>query len=116
MRSEGIMEFEPYARPSLPTLRDLVAVPFRHRLTLLVAFGLIALAVALSGVWVPKYDAEMKIFVQRQRSDAVVTSSPNAPVQYSGDDISEEDLNSEVELLWSLPVQMRLRLRVRCEA
>jgi uncharacterized protein involved in exopolysaccharide biosynthesis len=101
MGTEGMIEFEPYARPSLPTLRDIVAVPFRHRLTILVAFGLIAIAVAVSGVWSPAYDAHMKILVQRQRSDAIVTSSPNAPVQYSGDEVSEEDLNSEVELITS---------------
>lgn len=101
MRTDGIIEFEPYARPSLPTLRDLVAIPFRHRLTMVVAFGLVAIAAAVTGVWVPKYDAQMKILIQRQRSDAMITSSPNAPVQYSGDEISEEDLNSEVELLTS---------------
>ena len=101
MKTEGIIEFEPYTPPSLPTLRDLVAVPFRHRVAMLVAFALIAAAVAASGAWVPKYDAQMKILVQRQRSDAIVTSSPNAPTQYSGDEITEEDLNSEVELLTS---------------
>jgi uncharacterized protein involved in exopolysaccharide biosynthesis len=41
----------------------------------------------------------MKILVQRQRSDAMITSSANAPDQLSGDQVSEEDLNSEVELL-----------------
>jgi uncharacterized protein involved in exopolysaccharide biosynthesis len=41
----------------------------------------------------------MKILALRQRSDAMVTSSANAPSQYSNDQVSEEDLNSEVELL-----------------
>jgi uncharacterized protein involved in exopolysaccharide biosynthesis len=100
MRTEGI-ELERYPQPSLPTLRDIVAVPFRHRFAMLVAFALIAAAVAISGVWLPKYEAQMKILVQRQRSDAIVTSSANAPAQYSGDEVSEEDLNSEVELLTS---------------
>jgi uncharacterized protein involved in exopolysaccharide biosynthesis len=98
MKTEGIGS-ERYAQQSLPTLRDIVAVLFRHRSAMFAAFALIAAAVAISGVWVPKYEAQMKILVQRQRSDAVVTSSANAPVQYSVEQVSEEDLNSEVELL-----------------
>jgi uncharacterized protein involved in exopolysaccharide biosynthesis len=41
----------------------------------------------------------MKILTLRQRSDSMVTSSANAPSQFSNDQVSEEDLNSEVELL-----------------
>ena len=41
----------------------------------------------------------MKILALRQRSDAMVTASANAPDQFSNDQVSEEDLNSEVELL-----------------
>jgi uncharacterized protein involved in exopolysaccharide biosynthesis len=100
MRTER-SEFERYPQPSLPTVRDIVAVPFRHRSAVIMAFVLVAAAVVVSGVWLPKYEARMKILVQRQRSDAIVTSSANAPVQYAGDEVSEEDLNSEVELLTS---------------
>ena len=100
MKIEGI-GLERYNQQSLPTPRDIVAVLFRHKLAMLAAFAVIVTAVAVSGVWVPKYEAQMKILVLRQRSDAIVTSSANAPVQYSGDQISEEDLNSEVELLTS---------------
>lgn len=90
---------ERYARQSIPSLRDIVAVLFRERRPMLAAFALVVIAVAASGVWIPKYEAQMKILALRQRSDAVVTSSANAPDQYSGDQVSEEDLNSEVELL-----------------
>jgi uncharacterized protein involved in exopolysaccharide biosynthesis len=100
MRTDGI-ELEHYNQRSLPTPRDIVAVLFRHRFAMLTAFGMVVTSIAISGVWLPKYEAEMKILVQRQRSDAVVTSSANAPIQYSGDQVSEEDLNSEVELLTS---------------
>ena len=41
----------------------------------------------------------MKILALRQRSDEMVTPSANAPAQFSNDQVSEEDLNSEVELL-----------------
>ena len=88
-----------YTPQSRPTLRDVVAVLFRQRWPMLAAFVLAIVAVAISGVWIPKYEAQMKILALRQRSDEMVTSSANAPTQFSNDQISEEDLNSEVELL-----------------
>jgi uncharacterized protein involved in exopolysaccharide biosynthesis len=88
-----------YSRQPLPTSRDIIAVLFRQRWPMLIAFSLVVIAVAVSGLWIPKYEAQMKILALRQRSDAMVTSSANAPVQFSNDQVSEEDLNSEVELL-----------------
>ncbi len=93
------LAIEQYRRRSLPTLRDVVAVLFRQRWPMLAAFVLGVVAVALSGVWIPKYEAQMKILALRQRSDEMVTSSANAPAQFNNDQVSEEDLNSEVELL-----------------
>jgi uncharacterized protein involved in exopolysaccharide biosynthesis len=98
MRNEDL-EIQRYTRQALPTSRDIVAVLFRQRWAMLTAFVVVVIAVVASGVWVPKYEAKMKILVLRQRSDAIVTSSANAPAQFSGDQVSEEDLNSEVELL-----------------
>lgn len=106
MKTEGVitvrndqLAVERYARQPLPTLRDLAAVLFRQRWPMLTAFALIVFAVAISGIWIPKYEAQMKILVLRQRSDSMVTPSANAPTQFSNDQVSEEDLNSEVELL-----------------
>jgi uncharacterized protein involved in exopolysaccharide biosynthesis len=93
------LAIEPYVRRPLPTLRDVVAVLFRQRRAMLTAFVVVVIAVVASGVWVSKYEAKMKILVLRQRSDAILTPSANAPAQFSGDQVSEEDLNSEVELL-----------------
>jgi uncharacterized protein involved in exopolysaccharide biosynthesis len=90
---------EGYARKPLPTARDLVAVLFRHRLAMFIAFIIVIVAAALSGKWVPTYEAKMKILVLRQRTDAIVSSSATLPAPFNGDHISEEDLNSEVELL-----------------
>ena len=98
MRNEELA-IEPHIPQPLPTLRDVVAVLFRQRWPMLIAFAIVVIAVVLSGVWVPKYETQMKILVRRQRSDAIVTSSANAPPQFAGDQVSEEDLNSEVELL-----------------
>jgi uncharacterized protein involved in exopolysaccharide biosynthesis len=84
-----------YARHSLPTPRDILAVLFRQRIPMLCAFALVIIAVAVSGVWIPKYEARMKILALRQRSDEMVTPSANAAAQFSSDQVSEEDLNSE---------------------
>ncbi len=86
-------------RQQLPTARDIAAVLFRQRFKMLAAFFLALIVVAVSGIWAPKYEAHMKILALRQRSDEIVTPAANAPSQFSSDQISEEDLNSEVELL-----------------
>jgi uncharacterized protein involved in exopolysaccharide biosynthesis len=93
------LAIERYARQPLPTLRDVVAVLYRQRWPMFASFILVVIAVTASGIWIPKYEAHMKILALRQRSDEIVTPSANAPAQFSGDQVSEEDLNSEVELL-----------------
>lgn len=94
-------ELVPGRYPGLPrpTLRDVVAVLFRQRWPMSAAFTLAVLATAMSGLWLPQYEAHMKILALRQRSDSMVTPAANAPAQFSNDQVSEEDLNSEVELL-----------------
>ncbi|HET7208412.1 MAG TPA: Wzz/FepE/Etk N-terminal domain-containing protein [Terriglobales bacterium] len=88
-----------YQRPFTLTLRDVAAVLFRHQRLLLISFIAILVAVLLSGVLSPTYKAEMKFLVRRERVDPVVTSQPNAPPQIVQEEISESELNSEVELL-----------------
>src|SRR5215467_14292817 len=85
-------------RPS-PTLRDLLAVMFRQRgLALISFFGVLVLSAAY---WMitPAYQAQMKLMLRRGRFDPIVTPQANGPLQLSRDDVSEEDLNSEVDLL-----------------
>jgi uncharacterized protein involved in exopolysaccharide biosynthesis len=98
MRSDELT-IERYSTQSLPTLRDIVAVFFRQRWPMAAAFLLIVVAVAASGVWIPQYEAQMKILALRHRSDDMVTPSANAPAQFNNVQVTEEDLNSEVELL-----------------
>jgi uncharacterized protein involved in exopolysaccharide biosynthesis len=93
------LAIERYVRQPLPSLRDIFAVLFRQRVAMLVALAVVVVLVAISGMWIPKYEAQMKILALRQRSDTIVTPSANAPAQFNGDQVSEEDLNSEVELL-----------------
>lgn len=94
------MDLQRFDRRPLPTSRDFAAVLFRQRRTILATFIGILVVVLLSGMWTRKYEAHMKFLVLRQRTDTMVTASANAPSQDSGA-ITEEDLNSEVELLRS---------------
>lgn len=94
------IEVQRYERRALPTLRDLAAVVFRQGRIIMTVFLSVIALVFISGIWVPKYQAHMKILVLRQRSDALVTADVNAPPQSTGQ-ITKEDLNSEVELLKS---------------
>lgn len=85
--------------PSWPTPREIVAIPFRQRWVILLAFVLCLLGAVALSFSTPKYQAHMKILVQRQRAQAVITSSASVPGTPTSDQVSEEDLNSEVELL-----------------
>ena len=91
---------EPSSAPR-KTWRDIAMPLFRQRrIGSLIFCGVFGGAI-LAAFFVPrKYQAEMKIFVNRDRAEAVVTpdmSTAVAPVP----SVSQEDMNSEVELLTS---------------
>src|SRR5664279_4701727 len=90
---------EQHFRRRLPNRRDLVAILFRQRYVILGAFAFVILATVAIGMWRAKYEAHMKILVSRQRSNSIVSSSATEPVQFSNEAVTEEDLNTEVELL-----------------
>src|SRR5271155_2677901 len=85
------------------TLRDVVAPVFRQRRLVTMIFLGIFVGAILTTLLLPrKYEAEMKILVNRDRVDSVVSPNPAMPVPAEPSPvISEEDLNSEVELLKS---------------
>ena len=85
------------------TLRDVVAPVFRQRrLATLIFLGIFVGAILTALLLPRKYEAEMKILVNRDRVDSVVTPNPAMPVPAEPVPVvSEEDLNSEVELLKS---------------
>src|ERR1700761_2719169 len=107
--SENGFALERFERPLLPTARDLARVLFRQRLLIAITFVVVVAAIGLSGFWVPKYDAQMKILVRRHRPEAIVTSSTNYQSQFS-DQVSQEEINSEVELLNSEDLLRRVVL------
>jgi uncharacterized protein involved in exopolysaccharide biosynthesis len=99
LQTQDALAIETYGRPSLPSTRDVLSMLFRQRRVLLAAFLLVLVAATLSGIWVPKYESQMKILVRRQRTDVSVTSSANEPAQQFNEQVSEQDLNSEIELM-----------------
>ena len=74
-------------------------VLFRQRRVFVWAAGLVFAAAVLYALMGTKYEASMKILVRRGRADAPVSSGENAPLDLTHLAVTEEELNSEVELL-----------------
>lgn len=82
-----------------PTLRELAIVLFRHGKLFAAVSGLVfalAIAYAFAGA---SYRAHARVLVRRGRADPPVTAQQNAPPDFSRVEVTEEELNSEVELL-----------------
>jgi uncharacterized protein involved in exopolysaccharide biosynthesis len=83
------------------TLRDLAAVMFRHRRLMVLSFFGVLLGASVTAVLQPnRYEAGVKILVKRERVDPLVTSDASTQSQFAPG-VTEEELNSEVELLKS---------------
>ena len=86
------------ARETSPTARDLLSVLFRQRRLAIFSFTAVFLGVLTYGLIAPPYRSEMKILVQRGRDDPVVAPTPSQS-EFVRAAVTEEELNSEVELL-----------------
>jgi uncharacterized protein involved in exopolysaccharide biosynthesis len=85
----------------LPTLRDLIAPLFRHKVAgLLTAVAVFTVTIVVVLRSPSEYEAEMKILVKRERVDPIVSADRNV-VQQGRSDVTEDELNSEVELIKS---------------
>jgi glycosyltransferase involved in cell wall biosynthesis len=85
--------------PPSPTLRDVLVVVFRQRRVASGAFlSVLAVAVAYA-LLATSYQAHMKILLRHGRVDPVVTPEQQSLVDLHRSDITEEELNSEIELL-----------------
>ncbi len=83
----------------MPTMRELAMVLFRQRRVFVCVFALVFAAAVLNALFGTKYQANMKVLVRRGRADAPVSAGENAPLDLTRMAITEEELNSEVELL-----------------
>jgi uncharacterized protein involved in exopolysaccharide biosynthesis len=82
------------------SLRDIVRMLFRRRWLILSIFLPVVIVVTAGSLLVfPRYEATAKILLKRER--AALFLSPNESRPLISQVIREEDLNSEIELLWS---------------
>jgi len=83
------------------TLRDLLAIGFRHKRAFLLCFVGILLGTLAAVLLLPAtYESTAQIVVKRERVDPVVTAEKNDPAQVVSE-VSEEELNSEAQLILS---------------
>jgi uncharacterized protein involved in exopolysaccharide biosynthesis len=91
-----------HGAPQDLSIRDLLVPVFRHRRMLGLLFGGMLLIVVLAAVAVSgSYQSTMEILVSRQRLDPMVTSEPTLQTPGSPLPLTEEEINSEIELLKS---------------
>jgi uncharacterized protein involved in exopolysaccharide biosynthesis len=83
---------------AFPSMRDLAAVLFRQKRTLLVSFLLVFVAVLFYGLVFPPYESQMKILLRHSRVDPVVAAIPSQ-AEFERESVTEEEVNSEAELL-----------------
>src|SRR4030081_4119966 len=85
--------------PLALTLRDLAATLFQRPRLVAASFGWVVLATMLFVIFSPRYESHFKVLLRRSRFDPVVSSEPPSAMDFTRADITEEELNSEVELL-----------------
>jgi uncharacterized protein involved in exopolysaccharide biosynthesis len=82
------------------SMRDLVGIVFRRRRVIILSFaGLLAGALLAVKFLPPTYEAQMKILVERERVDPIVSTNANNSVADHG--LTENEVTSEVELFQS---------------
>jgi uncharacterized protein involved in exopolysaccharide biosynthesis len=86
------------------SLRDVLTIVFRHqRVVMLSFFGILTGAVLAAVFHAPEYRASTKFLIERERLDPVISPGQSTPPETRGE-VTEEELNSEVELIKSADV------------
>lgn len=87
------------------SLRDVLAPLFRHKQLIIIAFSLLALA-SVFAAWriSTEYEAHVEVLVNRERVDPMVTTESASQVLIPAPAVTEEEINSEAELLQSRDV------------
>jgi polysaccharide biosynthesis protein PslE len=80
-------------------MRELAMVLFRQGKLFVGVSGLIVVLAVVYACAGATYRAQLRVLVRRGRSDPPATAQPNAPPDFSRVEVTEEELNSEVELL-----------------
>lgn len=79
-------------------------VLFRQRRAFVCASLLVLVVATLYATFLTKYQANMTILLRRGRANVPATAQPDAPIDVSRLNITEEEVNSEVELLHDFAV------------
>jgi uncharacterized protein involved in exopolysaccharide biosynthesis len=82
-----------------PTPRELAATIFRRPRMVAGSFALVVLATMLFAVFSARYESHFKVLLRRGRFDPIVSPQPPSVMDFTRPGITEEELNSEVELL-----------------
>lgn len=86
------------------SVRDIASVMFRHKLLICATFLAVALGTTVFTFLSPnEYESRMKILVKNTRSDVPITPerTNGSTSNYFDNDVSENQINSEIELLTS---------------
>jgi uncharacterized protein involved in exopolysaccharide biosynthesis len=94
--------------PVSPTMRELVMVLFRRRRIFVGVAGMVFILAVVYAFAGSTYRAQIRVLVRRGRADPPVGSQENAPPDFSRVEVTEEELNSEVELLKDDDVLLRV--------
>jgi uncharacterized protein involved in exopolysaccharide biosynthesis len=81
------------------TPRDLAATLFRRPRLVVASFGVVLLATLLFVFFSARYESHFKVLLRRGRFDPLVSAAAPSAMDFTRSDITEEELNSEVELL-----------------
>ena len=82
-----------------PTPRELAATLFRRPRLIGACFALLLLSAMIYVFFSARYKSHFLVLLRRERYDPVVSSQPASPMEFTRPDVTEEELNSEVELL-----------------
>ena len=82
-------------------MKDILGIGFRHKQKIILCFSAVVVGAVLVSIFLPPtYKAHTKLLLKRERVDPVISPGQEAQVM-TLNEISEEELNSEVELLES---------------
>jgi uncharacterized protein involved in exopolysaccharide biosynthesis len=82
------------------TVRDILAPLFRHGTLVVLCFlGTFVIGALIVLLARNKYEAQMQVLVKQERVDPVVTSEASPQTTQAAPPVTQEDINSEVELL-----------------
>jgi uncharacterized protein involved in exopolysaccharide biosynthesis len=80
-------------------LRELATILFGHSRLMAISFVVILLAAMAYVFLTPRYESQFKVLVRRGRSDPMVSARAASAIDFTRPEITEEELNSEAELL-----------------